>query len=372
MIDAPPQMADLPQAAELDLSPLVRSMRSVTNSYKHLLLRAILRNVPTSRDGFLPYHELFRGMLEEAWWPAFHYRLSLGKSDKVVSLLERAIPDPDQLRVRPEDVPELIRTVPFDGKEQRTRGLLRYVPQRLIVPWFEAEVRGTGREDQMIPGLSVERFDTVRPLYAIRDDGLQLHPAWHAHLLKWHSVFMGWSDARWIEFLEARNPHAIGLLAKIRPAFERTPLVAQRRIWGEAATIAPFACIYTGVRIDPAFFALDHFLPHAFVGHDRFWNLCPTAPEINLQKRDALPDRGFVHHLAEQHAGLHAVAAKLSPGARQDLRRVHDEYAVDLGLDGAVLSDAAVLNRAYGESIDLLRGIAGRMGFPLDWSPTSW
>ena len=87
MTDAPPQMAALPETAELDISPLVRSMRNVTNSYKHLLLRAILRNVPTSRDGFLPHHDLFRGMLEEAWWPAFHYRLSLGKSDKVVSLL---------------------------------------------------------------------------------------------------------------------------------------------------------------------------------------------------------------------------------------------------------------------------------------------
>jgi len=258
MIDAPPQMAALPEAADLDISPLVRSMRNVTNSYKHLLLRAILRSVPTSRNGFLPYHDLFRGMLEEAWWPAFHYRLSLGKSDKVVSLLERAIPDPDQLRVRPEDVPELIRTVPFDAKEQRTKGLLRYVPQRLIVPWFESEVRGTGREDQMVPGLSVERFDTVRPLYAMRDDGLHLHPAWHAHLLKWHSVFMGWSDARWIEFLESRNPHAIGLLAKIRPAFERTPLVAQRRIWGEAATIAPFECIYTGIRIDPVLISAEN------------------------------------------------------------------------------------------------------------------
>ena len=363
---------ELPSDGDLDVSALIRTMRNVTNSYKHLLLRAILKSAQKTEYGFVSYDELFYGMLEEAWWPAFHYRLSLGKSDKVVALLDSKIEDADELRVKPEDVPSLIRTIPFDRRRQRTTGLLRYVPQRLIVPWFEEDVKGTGKEDSLVPKLSVERFEAQKPLYRMQEDGITLHPDWLLHLQKWHSVFMGWSDAGWIAYLESRNPHALSLFAKIKPAFERTPLVAQRRIWAEACSKIRVECIYTGIQLDSAFFQLDHFYPHTFVGHDRFWNLTPTSPQINLDKRERLPESEFLAPLAAQHAKLHGVAARLSDGARRDLVRMREDYAIDLGIDGRDCEDSACLERAYRDSYRVLSGIAGRMGFSLNWRPTSW
>ncbi|PCH74169.1 MAG: hypothetical protein COC12_04105 [Rhodobacteraceae bacterium] len=346
-------------------------MRNVTNSYKHLFFRAILKGVELQPDGFLSYEKLFAWMLEEAWWPAFHYRLSLGKTDKVVALLEQSIKNADELRLRPDEVPKLVAEIPFDLKAQKATGILRYVPQRLILPWFEDKVKGTNREDALVRRFSIEEFATKKPLYKVLDDGIQIHPDWQHFILEWHDVFRGWSDANWLAFLESRNPHALGLFAKIKPAFQRSTLVIQRRIWAEASTRKPFHCIYTGTKIVPAFFAVDHFLPHAFVGHDRFWNLTPVDPGLNLAKRDSVPAEEFIGRLAEQHAQLHKIAPLLSKGAQSDLRRTSDEYAVDLGADETKLSDSAYMKSSYWESFPILYGIAGRMGFPLDWCPNS-
>ncbi|RYG06829.1 MAG: hypothetical protein EOO07_28520, partial [Chitinophagaceae bacterium] len=37
-------------------------------------------------------------------------------------------------------------------------------------------------------------------------------------------------------------------------------------------------------------YALDHFIPHAFVSHDLTWNLIPISPGFNSRKSDLLPD----------------------------------------------------------------------------------
>lgn len=352
---------------ELDVTPLVVSLRSVTNSYKHLFFRAILKKINYSESGYIEFSQLFSGMLEEAWWPAFHYRLSLGKSDKVVEILTHSIDNIDDLRVRPDMVPNLIAEIPFDLKAQRSRGLLRYVPQRLIAPWFGEDVKGA--EDRLVPALSNEKFLELKPLYKIEDKGINVHPEWYQFITEWMEVFLGWSDANWLTYLESRNPHASALLSKLRPSFDRGPLTPQRRIWAEACKIVPVQCIYTGRPVDPAIFALDHVLPHSFVGHDRFWNLSPTDPGLNRDKRDALPNVVFLPKLAEQHAMLHSVSKKLPSGAQRDLRRYTDEYCIDLGIQEDDLCRADRLAAKYVENFDLMRGIAGRMGFPVDWKP---
>jgi hypothetical protein len=36
-------------------------------------------------------------------------------------------------------------------------------------------------------------------------------------------------------------------------------------------------------------YALDHFIPHAFVSHDLIWNLVPIDTSFNATKSDKLP-----------------------------------------------------------------------------------
>lgn len=353
----------------VDTAPLVQTMGRVTNSYKHLFLRALLTRIRKG-DATPRFSDLFRGMLAEAWWPAFHYRLTLGRQDMVVSRLDRFIEDPDTLRLRPEDVYDYLGRVPFDiVHENGAKGLLRYVPTRLLSPWFSAHLCGVpdGQRDDALRILAVEQFDETRPLYRLETEGVVVHPAWMDAITEYAPIFDGWSDVIWLAFLEGRNPHASSLLTKIRPAFERASLNDQRLVWAQALSHGG-ACIYTGAPVDQNLFAVDHFLPHAFTGHDRFWNLTPTAPTVNFAKSDGLPPEDALDGLADQHAALWRDLHRLGPQADR-LRRWRDDYEIDLGID-PVTAGPAVFRAAYREGFQPLFGIARRMGFP-DWRPVS-
>jgi CRISPR/Cas system Type II protein with McrA/HNH and RuvC-like nuclease domain len=57
----------------------------------------------------------------------------------------------------------------------------------------------------------------------------------------------------------------------------------------------PVNCIYTQKPLDIGNYALEHFVPYAFVSHDMIWNLIPADPGFNSTKCDKLPsiDRYF-------------------------------------------------------------------------------
>lgn len=50
-------------------------------------------------------------------------------------------------------------------------------------------------------------------------------------------------------------------------------------------------CIFsnTKLKFEEKNFALDHFIPHAFVSHDLIWNLLPIEKSFNSSKSDKLP-----------------------------------------------------------------------------------
>ncbi|WP_068110658.1 HNH endonuclease domain-containing protein [Tropicimonas marinistellae] len=127
--------------------------------------------------------------------------------------------------------------------------------------------------------------------------------------------------------------------------------------------------IYSGNFIDTANFDLDHFLPRAFVAHDRFWNLTPIESGLNAEKSDLLPDLGFVPRLAHQHSMMARHAMSLQGRAEATWRLALDEYATDLQLDSSRLQNPAELERVYNEAFSGLAGIAKRMGFPDGWRP---
>jgi hypothetical protein len=50
-------------------------------------------------------------------------------------------------------------------------------------------------------------------------------------------------------------------------------------------------CIFTNTKLyyEENNYALDHFVPHAFVSHDLIWNLIPIDKTFNSSKSDKLP-----------------------------------------------------------------------------------
>ncbi len=92
-------------------------------------------------------------------------------------------------------------------------------------------------------------------------------------------------------FLQARNPSVPDIANKlIKPPF-RGSLTNQRKnywdiVFKEVGTID---CIFTEIPLSIDKYALDHFIPHAFVSHDLIWNLIPIDKSFNSTKSDKLP-----------------------------------------------------------------------------------
>ncbi len=354
-----------------DVTLLVSSIENATNSYKHVFLRALLNCIQRGKGPRVTFQDLFILMLEGALWPAMHYRLNLGASDLIAARLSDLVEKRGEGRSTVA-LSQVLADAPFNLEWERTRGLLRYVPQRLLTPWFAGELKGVGdhRRDGLIVQKSRDTFDAVHPLYRILDDGTELHPVWMDYFSSNLELVRGWSDAQWLRYLSTRNPHVPALVDKIDAPPTQRSMTRQRQLWAGLLAHRRLACIYTGVPISCAGFVLDHFLPRAFVAHDRIWNLTPVHTAVNAQKSDRLPANEFVERLADQHAVLTAFARDHTDFASQlHWKRGLDEYEVDLKLGQDDLLDAKNLRRAYAETFAPLTGIARRMGFQGDWKP---
>lgn len=70
----------------------------------------------------------------------------------------------------------------------------------------------------------------------------------------------------------------------------RKSLTEQRKFWdiviGELGGVD---CIYTNSRLTVGRYAVEHFIPYAFVSHDLIWNLIPANQSFNSSKSDKLP-----------------------------------------------------------------------------------
>ena len=314
--DKPEPLRDfLVPARGLDVAALARLFDDATNSYKHLFFRAILDEF--REGGFtnrvFSLARLAAGMLAAAWYPCRVHRLSLGVQDKVAAALTRVDFIKDGLPPSAKVRQALIDKTPDIGD------LLRFVPYRLIAPFFARDLKGVPdhRRNVRIRESVDMAFWSVRPLYRfVEGDRIELHPDWADYIAGNFAIVSGWAERRWIAYLQSRNPLAPAVSEKIAAPVTRAPLTFQTSYWRRAIGAMPDAprCIYSGVVLDPYSFALDHFLPWTFVCHDALWNLAPVLPAANSAKGNRLPHRGYVHGLvALQHRGL--VAASRQPVA---------------------------------------------------------
>ena len=303
----------LPPAGNLDISRLEGIFRNTTNSYKHLLVRAIFTWVEKFPEVFsLTYPQLQMLMLLDAAEPLCRYRLSFGIQDDTKKLVDKLFECQQDLS---EKKNKIVFTI-FAGKTEDSAtakmidnlSLMRYVPARLLKPWFAEQLRGLPdyRRDKRIEELSRECFEDedICPLYRIiqpgRHKAIELHPAWKEYIRANLPIVKGWCLLKWLLYLQKRNQHVPMLTAKIFPPTARSSLEPQRKFWKPVVS-AGFKCIYTTRKIEPDNFVLDHFLPFDWVGHDQLWNLVPTSEKTNSLKSNKIPPKSLIDKLAQAH-----------------------------------------------------------------------
>ncbi|WP_025661820.1 HNH endonuclease domain-containing protein [Rhizobium sp. IBUN] len=266
---------------EVEVERLAGLFLNTTQSYKFLFFRAILTRLKKSNSRTINFQELLAEMIVAAWWPVKVSHLVIGPSgvnDSLTGLLD-AVGDAMHERLSYQAVST---RAAYHVKSERARGCLRYVPEALLSPWA-----GSQRP----------------PLYTIKLGGIVLEEEWHRYLLENLPIVCGWADNEWTQWVQARNPNVPVNLEKLQPPIRRNSLSAERRLF-LLSTKGHFRCVYTGLPVDKTDFALDHFLPHAFVGHDRIWNLAPVSRALNSAKGLQVPAAHFVAPLVDIHFGL--------------------------------------------------------------------
>lgn len=380
-----PDSRPLPTSDEVNVAALSRLFTDTTNSYKYVFFISLLdilvrRKFDISEP--ITFRELIIEMLANTWYPHTYFKLSFGIQDKVTETLDSLaleITEPI-LKFTDTDKKLLRETIAAQSKlNQIIRKLTRYVPFRLIIPFFETELkdianRGKSNEaDVVVPKVAEDYFRDRKPLYRFDSDiyssckAIVFHPAWAAYLEKHYSIIRGWASWEWLGYMQKRNPSTPALIYKLFAPSKRESLSEQTRYWKLILGSTDFYCIYSGRKLEIERFSLDHYLPWSFVAHDQLWNLIPTVPEINSSKSDNLPpDESFKKFVAAQHRSLGIWHIKLN---KKDWNKTIEPYIENLGIHTeADLFDLEKLTSSYSNVVRPLISLASNQGFKF-WQP---
>ena len=371
--------ARLPCEDGLNIPAFSRLFDNVTNSYKFLWTLGLLEIVGRDEfaDGRIPIRRIVAEMLAAAEHPLRQFRLSFGAFDKMmmhVVALEKA--------AREISEPLLEGISEKNPKEKVFASacwhLARFVPQQWLAPFFEGELTRAQRSDaraKEIRRLAAIHFSGDNPppyrfAVARRAADIELHPRWRAYLIRHYEIVRGWTMYHWIDFLQARNPTVPAIVNKIARPESRQNLIKEREWWRAVLEkIGGVKCLYSGARIAARDdFALDHYVPWSFVGHNRLWNLIPVTKEANSSKGDNLPSEAkyFAKFTDLQHRGL-ATHARHFLHAGRGWRDITDAYADDLKIPLSPPSTRIRLGAAYELVIPPLIALAKNRGFAENW-----
>ena len=372
MVSAPA----LPFSPTLDISALSAAFRDKSASYKYLWTQAILRAVERGEfaDGVAPIPLLAAHMLDIAKYPLRRFRLSLGwhGHDKV-DLALRDLEDAEgwhglkgawferDIAARHSELPRFVY-----GR------LVDFAPYRLLTPFFGDALKGLGAaaKRREIIRLARDGFNSRRPpLYRFSEDGasIEMHSGWAAYMRDNMEILQGWALWHWCNYLQGRNPNVPAVSRKLaKPA--SADLGKQRKFWrwviGKRA--GEIRCIYSGEVLRAQNFAVDHYVPWDFIGHDNLWNLVPAKPEANSAKSNLLPDgRHFSEFVRSQHVALSAFCGS----GRTEWNSLMECYLVDLRLPiiGAPAPALDDLRSAYSLVVPPLLQLAENCGFRAGW-----
>lgn len=368
--------AHLPSSKQqLDVESLSRIFNDTTNSYKILFFRAVLLTIQKrqlNEHRRIPLLEITAKMLVSAWITARYYRLSFGVSDQLSSILEALALDHSGRNLSAPEFESRLEYKISDSLGSIDSGeIQRYVPYRLLRPFFEDETRGLPDwcVNKKIQELSRASFSSDKPapyfIFDGEEPGIELHQHWYRYFEGHLKILTEWADWHLASYLQRRNPNVPGIAGKLYLPKRRRPLLWQRRLWVPVFAKEQVRCIYSNKVISPDNFHLDHYLPWSFVCHDEAWNLIPVAPTINSVKSNALPSRKYLSAFIDSQARALSVARDHL--SKADWETVCSSYAAGLRINSSDFSRSGPFRRSFEETIVPLAAIAKRMGFASDW-----
>jgi len=223
----------LPESSFLNITAFSRILKKTTNSYKYLFFLAILARLSHSTnkiqnsDNKIQLIDIATEMLLIAWFPHNYFKLSFGVQDQFASILNKFLNS--QANTREETSisrasVDRLRMNLYEWLSLNTKNLrliLKYVPYRLLTPFFEKELRGLPdtQKNHKIKELSEQYFEEKNPLYKFSDDLIVINKHWFDYINNNFAIIEGWVKWQWCDYLQSRNPSVPAIPRKILPVF---------------------------------------------------------------------------------------------------------------------------------------------------------
>jgi hypothetical protein len=296
---------DLPYQDDLPVHLLAGCFNNTSATYKFYWFLAVLGRVEQGETN-ISKRDLFAEMVAHAWYTVNYFRVSFGKQDK----LQEAIQNIRNLEGLTVDANRAHIFKQLSSSDNRsTLKEMRYfngeVPHRFLSPWFRAA-------DPQAAYAASQRFEN-QCLYALYPDHIQINPDWVDYLKKHAGILRHFCYWNLAVYLQTKNPSVPDIPNKLIKQPVRKALTEQRRFWdivlGELGSVD---CIYTNKKLIIGDYAVEHFLPYAFVAHDLMWNLIPADRSFNSSKSDKLPplDTYFKPYFDLQRSALEVIQHK--------------------------------------------------------------
>ncbi len=219
------QVTTLPPSNNLDIAIFSTLFDNTTNSYKHLFFWSLLeilsqRQFDTSRP--IDFRELTIEMLATAWYPHAYSRLDFGSQDMIPEQLNNLKLTRQQspgifTNVEKDQLRQKVATYPLD---EQIKTLMRFVPYRLIRPFFALELRGKKdvKINREILELAEIEFEMRKPLYRFTtNQAILIHPEWADYLNNNYNVVKNWAFWEWVDYMQRRNPNYSDIASKLLP-----------------------------------------------------------------------------------------------------------------------------------------------------------
>jgi 5-methylcytosine-specific restriction endonuclease McrA len=280
----------LPSLKNLPTHKLAASFGNTSATYKFYWLLAIIEAVETGSVQ-ITKRELFARMIANAWYTVNYFHVSFGKQDLIQDAV-RLILIKERLTIdlKKQDLFKVLMA----SKNTTTINTLNHfnknVPHWFLSPWF-SKIVGESDTTYRKRIYNQSQSFTNYTLYALYNDYIEMNQNWVVYLQNNAKILKDFCYWNLALFLQSRNPNVPDIPGKLFKSPFRSVLTNQRKnywdiVFKELGTVQ---CIFTNTPLKVDKYALDHFIPHAFVSHDLIWNLIPIETSFNSIKSDRLP-----------------------------------------------------------------------------------
>lgn len=288
-------MSYLPLEEKLDIRLLENIFNSMTNSYKLYWFNSIFEEIIKGKST-MSFKKIVNGMIATSWYPLMAYNLNFGVQDQ----LENIVIEVNNTYIKNKEIKksQLYNYLEETENKQLEKSILalaRYVPYRLLTPFYEKELKRLkdGEKNKVIENLASNDDDVLYKISS-KTQEIYINEKWFNYIYKNQNIIRGWLNYKIIEFLQLRNPNVPSIINKLAPP-ENRELTLGKKYWKEIISGIDICDIYSGLEFtkanykDNGVLSIDHFIPWSYIGHDRLWNLIPTFDNINSSKNDKLP-----------------------------------------------------------------------------------